>query len=352
MYVQATVFDGRTPQLPGNAEIKWQGIGEDAGYAIIRGKLDAGVEYYIADTIGFQAALTYDFSDTDDSTISGYSDTLNPIHLFPKSEWIGGSFKLMQDGEGYKLVYSTVPQWVPREWKGPHNKVTWATADVTDFENEWRGDRWFTVDSTLTAFTAKGIIRNYDPQDYTIAATVSWNDVWRHDGKGVAPAGEYVDENDNKRTVGFWNEQREMYEIGGTSDENRPTIPVDMISLGLLRIPGLVNTSGETPEGFNIPDGWDFDGSDWENPDPWDARYWLCIRWAMLERESVLVDRRMGTLVQREDRLFQMEPNNPPSFAAFTLYQEHLKALANQYYDLAKFKQALEDDGDLSLIHI
>lgn len=357
MFVQATDFRHKTPALPGNARIEWQGIGEDRGYTVVHGDLqiEGGTGWYIAPGIGWTENIQVDYSGVQadlpeiNLPYPVESADLLPVHHFPSTEWIGGNYRmfLLADGATRTFTRTEVPQWMPREWQwyyiAPSAQGTSATSDI---KTRWFGDWWFTVQEG--ALQKRGFLRN-SPSAIPFADSQTNPDLWIYedgtgdgDGSGIYRS---LAEPGKVRTVGWLEEgTTDKYHLNPDNSPQPAQAPVDMISVGVLRMPSSAYAGGA------LPTSWEFDGANWENPDPWDCRYWACIRAAMLERESVIPNHTMGTLVQyqnvqEEQYLFDFGPYGVPTARGIRIYRKMLVELAKRYKDLSKLVRIIEDGG-------
>lgn len=329
MYVQATVFE-KMINIPNSPQIRWQGIGDDAGYSIIEGNLDGqGSSYFISNQLAGIITGTITFGN---NTLNFDTAPLRPYYHFPKVEWLNGQWwatHLPNSAMEWTFIHTPIQGWIPRSWRW-YDQDHQGTEDPGEISSNYPyGDEWFEVTSSgfflrgeYNRLTLSGAI------SVSVNWTYSWENLWKHSGGGTAPAGEYtkVGDNSNKRTVGYWNEDNSQYEI---NPEDEGT--AKMFTIGLLQVPNYNTTS--------LPIGWGFSGADWSNPDPLDWRYWYCIRAAMLERESLLYvteHRRMGTLFTGAETIFDLSPLSPPTLAAIGMYRSYLKTLAGHFIDYSK----------------
>lgn len=344
MWVQTTIYDDRLPDtaLGIGTEPVWHGLGIDDGYTVFRSDAALGGKWVMRRGWGGAAVnLTAHIPALDIRE----SDTLQPVAHFPEMEWIGSKWRChVTDSDNEYYVRNTVPWWTPREW------VWYAMADAEQgdygpsgseelpsaISARYFGDEWFTNqaeqhgDQPVIVVSAHGEFRNYGGV-YTTSAVPP--EQWElEDGTGTGNgAGIYRNTAaaQDKRYVGTLNRNTGLYEIGTSA------APTEMFSLGLLRM--------DLSAGWDIaaPSGWGFDGADWASPDPWDCRYWIAVRNAMLERESVLPDHKMGTLTPTETYLFDFGPYNPPTLRGMRAYRDMLKALADNYVDIDKVETTL-----------
>ncbi len=355
MFVQSTLFDDRTPDLPGNIKIHWQGVGQDAGYTVVNGQVGDDSGWFVVNSLG--GTLTAE------TTINGTQDTLTlgPQFNYPKVWWENGSWMAYPNSlvtpTSWTLVRSHLTHWYPREWQFQWLETQGAD-DINDVKMHWYGDTWFdgngvgrgslhdNPDDEEEEEEGEGEGEGEEEEEET-PATATYTYTWegyKHSGKGTAPAGEYrIEGSDTKMNVGFWDDEDNEYKL--ELGENYEMAPVRMMQLGLLRVP--------TMNG-NAPTSWSFLGASWDDPDPFDWRYWHCIRCALIERESVteaVLDgtRDLGSLVGGEDALWQMSPLTPPNLDCIRVMRELIVQLSQEYIDLEKVKEVVQDEDGTGL---
>lgn len=360
MFIQGTVFDNVNPQLPGAVRIHWQGIGQDRGYTVVFGRVGEDIGWHLVDSIGGTLSA--------DITIDGTQSTtsLTPRLTYPKTWWMGVNWSAFPDSIenplSWTLVRSALSNWYPREWQFQWLETQGAD-ELSDVKMHWHGDAWF--DGTGTG---RGALRKNEDEEEeeeeqeeeqqeeeeedehgeeeeqeeeeptTFAVcTYTWNGL-RHQGKGTAPAGEYgIDGETAVRNVGYWDEENQVYRLKWGDDYE--TTPVSMTQLGILR-------GGATP-----PTSWTFTGADWTDPDPFDWRYWHCIRCALIERESVIesvIDgtRYLGSLIGGEDALWSISPLSPLNLECVQTMRSLIIALSMEYIDLDRVMEMFQDDDE------
>jgi len=113
--------------------------------------------------------------------------------------------------------------------------------------------------------------------------------------------------------------------------------------------PSLTGDKDGVPPPWAGTDGWA--SLDWsENAiNPWDTRYWLSVAMAMLEREHVIADQfsetsgNVYTLVEDEEKLFDLQEGHFISSEILAVYQKLLFALARYYVDIDKCRNRLQN---------
>lgn len=339
MFIQSTLFDDRTPALPGGIKIGWQGVGEDAGYTVVSGHVGGDAGWFVINSLGGTLSAT--------TTIDGNEDaiTLHPRLNYPDVWWNGGNWcatpNSIDSPSKWTLVRTPLTHWHPREWEFQYLSAQGAE-DLSAVEMRWYGDTWFDEDGdgrgalhTNSAAPGSSAASGVASANYTY----TWAG-YKHSGKGTAPAGEYrIPGSDAKMNVGYWDEENKEYtlELSGHSK----TAPVRMMQLGLLRVPSMDG---------HAPTSWSFLGAKWDDPDPFDWRYWHCIRCALIERESVIesvIDgtRDLGTLVGGEDALWQISPLTPPNLNCIRTMRDLIVALSKEYIDIDRAGEVVRGGG-------
>ena len=326
MYVRPTIFEDHHCALPGNVQIEWQGIGQDAGNLVVYGNVRDGDGWYIVQDVAGDATL----SGTIGSTVLDGTE-LSPTFHPPATWWTDGVWSAeptnLSSMEVWTIISSPLTNWYPREWMYDYlPDAMQGTTDPSDIQTIKHGDWWFYNG------VSRGLMNRYYPSA-TVTATYNQPISWKHVGAGTAPAGEYsldVGETTDTKTVGYWSDEAEVYELGAAK-----TLPVPMIAPGILRGVSDIPTPADI-----AADGWDFDGADWAHPDPLQWRYWAALRYAIMERESVLysddTDWRMGKLIPNEQALWQFSPWSPPTLEGVRAFRDAILALAQKYVDFAK----------------
>lgn len=336
MFIQSTLFDDRTPDLPGGIKIGWQGVGEDAGYTVVSGHVGEDAGWFVVNNLGGTLSASIDIDGNEDAI------TLHPRLNYPDVWWNGGNWCATPDSidspSKWTLVRTPLTHWHPREWEFQYLSAQ-GVDDLSAVEMRWYGDTWFDEDGD-----GRGALHTNSATSGSSAAsgiasatyTYTWEG-YKHSGKGTAPAGEYrIPGSDTKMNVGYWDDKEYKMEIDGHSK----TAPVRMMQLGLLRVP--------TMNG-NAPTSWSFLGAKWDDPDPFDWRYWHCIRCALIERESVteaVLDgtRDLGSLVVGEDALWQISPLTPLNLDCIRVMRELIVKLSQEYIDIEKVKEVVQDE--------
>lgn len=333
MYVQATVFRDRTPKMPGGAQIHWQGLGEDAGHVVIHGDAGDGDDWYIVDGIGGLLDL---------SAGPAHTETLHPVLHWPDPWWMGPAWCAYPDNlvqpQSWTSVKTQLTNWLPREWQYDWLPTSaQGTTNASELSSNWYGDEWY------SGQTPRGVLKRAGSGTNAMW-DYHWDDVWVHNGRGSAPAGEYIrlDGGDGKLNVGYYDYVANLYKLNppnaGPSMAN-----VDMVQLGELRKPPIDPTD---PLAQLVPSGWDFEGANWEDPDPYDWRYWYCIRAACLERESVVgcgIAHEMGSIIGNEERIWGLSPWCPPSLDGIRALRELIARLSQEYVDIGSVVTLLLD---------
>lgn len=342
MYVQSTIFP-KHAVLPGEAEVLWQGTGEDRGFTLVRATIDGTDGYYIVERIG--SRLTATIYDED-----GYTtiEELDSNVQFPYCWWLSSSWVAVPDSyaepTAWTVIKSNVAGIHPREWQYPYlDSDHQGTTDQTDIQSRWYGDAWFDDTGARRGVLKRFPLEEGDPVPSITITDYSWRGaVCRHTGKGTAPAGyyTYTEQGTEGRNFGYWNDAAQEYTLNPSGVADTELAPVGMFSIGVIR-----PTEGDPAE--DLPTGWDFEGSDWDAPDPYDWRYWWCVRAAILERESVIqcgVDRDMGLLDSDEQTLWDISPYNPVDFDTIDALRRCIVALAGNFVVPLRVVEVLEKD--------
>jgi hypothetical protein len=335
------------PRLPGDAHIFWQGIGQDRGLTLVQATINGHRDWYLVEKI--QSKLTADIFDG--------REMWNDVEMasqnhFPYSWWTDPRWSAYPDSwaepSEWTVVKSRISNIYPREWQYVYLKnEDQGTSELSDITTRWYGDAWFQNG------TPRGTLKRYiglsGVTQPSISLSYHWaGDVWKHHSEGSAPAGLYIrpEGGSDTKNVGFWDEETHQYTLNPNGEYlNKVLAPMNMFSFGIVRQP-LVDPTD--PMAQIIPTSWDFEGANWEEPDPFDWRYWHCVRAAILERESVVgcgVDREMGLLDSDEQFLWNISPYDPIDFNTIDTMRRCIIALSKEFVDLSSVVKQLRDDG-------
>ena len=345
MFIQATIFDTisgsptRIPDIPDfDRRIQWQGIGDDEGWVSVHGN---GENYLVQDLAGhIEASANFTNIQT--------NDTLNPLYIWNKTEWVGGYSRFAVsggwNGHGY-TTYSKLAGWRPREWEFPYVSADYGASSITGVGSRWYGDDWYSFDGGLDPVhpVARGINRRLPSGVSGAEAGYVPPAMYVYSGKGDGLAGEYEKTTDptEKKVLGWWSESENKYVLGNTVSALGPSAEPGHVSpfnvslnLGIYR----PHVDPVTQAWEISPSGWDFEGASWDAPsgiDPMDIRYWDALRQAILERESVIPEHTMGTLFEFEHLINGPQVLKTPEMQDIYTYQRMIYALSTQYTDLA-----------------
>lgn len=351
MYVQSTLFENWMPRLPGNAHVRWQGIGQDRGITLINATIDGSQNFYLVEQL--QSRLTATIFDGEENWQDVQMDS---TFQFPQCWWRSSRWIAFPDSytepTAWTVMKSRISGIYPREWQYPYLKDDdQGTSNPSDIKMRWYGDAWFDGDGLRRGVFKRWPLQEGGPVPTITLTDYSWvGNVWEHHSKGSAPAGEYVSIRSGagveSRNVGFWDEEHHHYSLNpGSEALNKVYAPMEMFSFGIVRQP-----IGDPTDPMQeiVPSSWDFEGANWVEPDPMDWRYWYCVRAAILERESVVgcgVDREMGLLTSDEQFLWNISPYNPIDFDTIDTMRRCIIALSKEFVDISRVVQELRADN-------